>query len=78
MLQEFVIGACRAMVPVPSMPSSLLLADRTTRLGQELFEPPHRTVTGRSRCHRVHAQRPLKNVACMFWLTLVGAGIIVS
>jgi uncharacterized protein (DUF1800 family) len=38
---EFVIGACRAMVPAPSMPSTLLLADWTGRLGQELFEPPN-------------------------------------
>ena len=38
---EFVIGACRALVPAPSMPSTLLLADWTARLGQELFEPPN-------------------------------------
>jgi uncharacterized protein (DUF1800 family) len=38
---EFVIGACRALVPAPSMPSTLLLADWTGRLGQELFEPPN-------------------------------------
>jgi uncharacterized protein (DUF1800 family) len=38
---EFVIGACRALVPAPTMPSTLLLADWTTRLGQELFEPPN-------------------------------------
>ena len=38
---EFVIGACRALLPAESMPSTLLLADWTTRLGQELFEPPN-------------------------------------
>jgi uncharacterized protein (DUF1800 family) len=38
---EFVIGACRAFVPAPSMPSTLLLADWTDRLGQQLFEPPN-------------------------------------
>ena len=38
---EFVIGACRALVPAPAMPSTLLLADWTARLGQELFEPPN-------------------------------------
>ena len=38
---EFVIGACRALVPGPTMPSTLLLAEWTTRLGQELFEPPN-------------------------------------
>ena len=38
---EFVIGACRALVPGESMPSTLLLADWTARLGQELFEPPN-------------------------------------
>jgi uncharacterized protein (DUF1800 family) len=38
---EFVIGACRALVPASSMPSTLLLADWTGRLGQELFEPPN-------------------------------------
>jgi uncharacterized protein (DUF1800 family) len=37
---EFVIGACRALVLAASMPRSLLLADWSTRLGQELFEPP--------------------------------------
>jgi uncharacterized protein (DUF1800 family) len=37
---EFVIGACRALVLAASMPSSLLLADWSTRLGQELFVPP--------------------------------------
>jgi hypothetical protein len=30
---EFVIGACRALVPGQSMPSTLLLADWTARLG---------------------------------------------
>jgi len=38
---EFVIGACRALVPAEWMPSTLLLADWTARLGQELFEPPN-------------------------------------
>jgi uncharacterized protein (DUF1800 family) len=38
---EFVIGACRALVPNGSMPSTLLLAEWTARLGQELFEPPN-------------------------------------
>jgi uncharacterized protein (DUF1800 family) len=38
---EFVIGACRALVPEPAIPSTLLLADWTGRLGQELFEPPN-------------------------------------
>ena len=38
---EFVVGACRAFVPAPSMPSTLLLADWTARLGQQLFEPPN-------------------------------------
>jgi uncharacterized protein (DUF1800 family) len=38
---EFVIGACRALIPAASMPSTLLLADWTARLGQELFEPPN-------------------------------------
>jgi uncharacterized protein (DUF1800 family) len=38
---EFVIGACRALVPSQSMPSTLLLAEWTARLGQELFEPPN-------------------------------------
>ena len=38
---EFVVGAARALVPAGSMPSTLILADWTTRLGQELFEPPN-------------------------------------
>jgi uncharacterized protein (DUF1800 family) len=38
---EFVIGACRALVPGELMPSTLLLADWTARLGQELLEPPN-------------------------------------
>ena len=38
---EFAIGACRALVPGGSTPSTLILADWTTRLGQELFEPPN-------------------------------------
>ncbi len=38
---EFVIGACRALVPGELIPSTLLLADWTARLGQELFEPPN-------------------------------------
>jgi uncharacterized protein (DUF1800 family) len=38
---EFVVGACRALVPTGSTPSTLLLADWTTRLGEELFEPPN-------------------------------------
>jgi uncharacterized protein (DUF1800 family) len=38
---EFVIGACRALVPPVSIPSTLLLADWTARLGQQLFEPPN-------------------------------------
>ena len=38
---EFVIGACRALVPGESPPSTLILADWTTRLGQDLFEPPN-------------------------------------
>ena len=38
---EFVIGACRALVSGPATPSTLLLADWTTRLGQALFEPPN-------------------------------------
>ncbi len=38
---EFVVGACRALVPTGSMPSTLILADWMTRLGQELFEPPN-------------------------------------
>jgi uncharacterized protein (DUF1800 family) len=38
---EFAIGACRALVPVPSMPSTLLVAEWTTRMGQQLFEPPN-------------------------------------
>ena len=38
---EFVIGACRALVPAQPIPSTLLLADWTARLGQELFEPPN-------------------------------------
>jgi uncharacterized protein (DUF1800 family) len=36
---EFIIGACRAFVPAGSAPSTLILADWTTRLGQDLFEP---------------------------------------
>jgi len=38
---EFVIGACRALVPGGSTPSTLILADWTTRMGQDLFEPPN-------------------------------------
>jgi uncharacterized protein (DUF1800 family) len=38
---EFVMGACRALVPGGSPPSTLVLADWTARLGQELFEPPN-------------------------------------
>jgi uncharacterized protein (DUF1800 family) len=38
---EFAIGACRALVPVGSTLSTLILADWTTRLGQDLFEPPN-------------------------------------
>jgi uncharacterized protein (DUF1800 family) len=38
---EFVIGACCALAPRPLLPSTLLLADWTSRLGQELFEPPN-------------------------------------
>ncbi len=38
---EFVVGACRAFVPLQWMPSTLLLADWTARLGQDLFEPPN-------------------------------------
>ena len=38
---EFAIGACRALVPFGSTPSTLILADWTTRLGQDLFEPPN-------------------------------------
>jgi uncharacterized protein (DUF1800 family) len=38
---EFVIGACRALIPSRSMPSTLLLADWTDQLGQALFEPPN-------------------------------------
>ena len=38
---EFVIGACRALATGEAMPSTLLLADWTARLGQELFEPPN-------------------------------------
>ena len=38
---EFVVGACRALIPASSLPSTLLLADWTGRLGQELFEPPN-------------------------------------
>jgi uncharacterized protein (DUF1800 family) len=38
---EFVIGACRAVVPREWMPSTLLLADWMGLLGQELFEPPN-------------------------------------
>ena len=38
---EFVIGACRALVPGGSLPSTLILADWTTRLGQDLFDPPN-------------------------------------
>ena len=38
---EFAVGACRALVPIGATPSTLILADWTTRLGQELFEPPN-------------------------------------
>ncbi len=38
---EFVVGACRALVPIGSTPSTLILADWMARLGQELFEPPN-------------------------------------
>jgi uncharacterized protein (DUF1800 family) len=38
---EFVIGACRALVQGGSPPSTLILADWTTRIGQDLFEPPN-------------------------------------
>ncbi|WP_435021782.1 DUF1800 domain-containing protein [Tundrisphaera sp. TA3] len=38
---ELVVGACRALVPAGSMPSTLILADWIGRLGQELFEPPN-------------------------------------
>ena len=38
---EFVIGPCRALVSGPAIPSTLLLAEWTKRLGQELFEPPN-------------------------------------
>ncbi len=38
---EFVIGACRALVSRGSTPSTLILADWTTRMGQDLFEPPN-------------------------------------
>jgi uncharacterized protein (DUF1800 family) len=38
---EFIIGACRALVPAGSTPSTLILADWMARLGQELFEPPN-------------------------------------
>ena len=39
---EFVIGVCHAFVPAPSMPSTLLLADWTARLGQQLVRAPQR------------------------------------
>jgi uncharacterized protein (DUF1800 family) len=38
---EFAIGACRALVPTGSTPSTLIVADWITRLGQDLFEPPN-------------------------------------
>jgi len=38
---ELVVGACRALVPPGSMPSTLVLADWVGRLGQVLFEPPN-------------------------------------
>ena len=38
---EFAVGACRALVPSGSSPSTLILADWISRLGQDLFEPPN-------------------------------------
>jgi uncharacterized protein (DUF1800 family) len=38
---EHVIGACRALVPAGSTPSTLVLADWIARIGQDLFEPPN-------------------------------------
>ena len=38
---EFVVGSCRALVPSGSTPSTLIVADWMSRLGQELFEPPN-------------------------------------
>jgi len=38
---EFVVGACRTLVPVVSPPSTLLLAGWIARLGQNLFNPPN-------------------------------------
>ncbi len=38
---EFVVGACRALVPAGSPPSTLVLADWVTRLGLDLFDPPN-------------------------------------
>lgn len=38
---EFIIGLCRALVPPDTPPSTLLLAEWITRLGQDLFNPPN-------------------------------------
>ncbi len=38
---ELVVGACRALMPPGTMPSTLILADWVGRLGQDLFEPPN-------------------------------------
>jgi uncharacterized protein (DUF1800 family) len=38
---EFVIGACRALLPLAPAPSTLALAGLIGRLGQDLFNPPN-------------------------------------
>jgi uncharacterized protein (DUF1800 family) len=38
---ELVVGACRALLPAGSPPSTLLVADWIARLGQDLFNPPN-------------------------------------
>jgi uncharacterized protein (DUF1800 family) len=38
---EFVIGACRTLVPLDPPPSTLSLAGWISRLGQDLFKPPN-------------------------------------
>jgi uncharacterized protein (DUF1800 family) len=38
---EFVIGACRTLLPPSPLPSTLFLAGWISLLGQELFKPPN-------------------------------------
>jgi hypothetical protein len=38
---EFVVGACRALLPADPPTSTLILADWIARLGQDLFNPPN-------------------------------------